>query len=51
MEKKVIRTKEEEMSRLKQIQEKYGITEQMLSESEAELSPRRMLQGLKPKKK
>ena len=45
------RTKQEEMNRLKQIQEKHGLTEKMLSESEAEVSPKRMLQGMKPRKK
>ena len=49
MEQKKDKTKE--LERLKKIQSKFGITEQMLSDSEADLNPKRQFQGRKQKKK
>ena len=43
--------KKEQLEKLKLIQKKYNITEQMLSEAEQEQSPSRLLQGMQPKKK
>ena len=42
---------QKQLEKLKSIQKKYNITEQMLLEADKEASPSRMLQGMKPKKK
>lgn len=46
-----VRTKEEELLKLKLLQKKYNITDKMLSDSAADLNPNRVRQEFQQKKK